>query len=320
MIMKKLMMIMAAMIAAVGSMGAVENRTEPVPGNDVSEAQKREIVYKTKTYDVRNFKELEFSSIFDVTLTRSSNFSLKIKAPEDILDYVEVRVRENTLELNLKDLPRSISKKYNSSNYELKADISMPELYGLEMSGASKFTTSDTFDIGSREFDMDVSGASKVDGLSIKAGSIECEVSGASSIEMSGQCDRAELDISGAPKVNIKLDADDLGMEVSGASNFDLDGTIGSLRADVSGAANASISGTANTLKADVSGAAKLKASSLAAQRAEVSTSGTAYCNVNVIRQATFSSTGVSSIRYEDNSGLDVEIEELSKTSSIRKM
>ena len=318
--MKKLMIVMAALIAAAGSVGAVENSAEPVPGNDASDAQKKEIVYKTKTYDVRNFKELEVSSIFNVTLTRSSNFSLKIKAPEDIMEYVVARVRENTLELGLDNVPRSISRKYDDGGYDLEAEISMPELCGLEMSGATKFTTSDTFDIGSKEFDLDVSGAAKIEGLSIKAGSIDCEVSGASHVYMSGKCGRAELDISGASNSNLKIDADDLELDVSGASDLDLDGTFGSMSIDASGAVNASISGSVKTLTAEVSGAAKIKASGLTAENAKASTSGTSSCTVNATRRVVLSSTGVSSLRYKDNSGLDVEIEELSKTASIKKL
>jgi hypothetical protein len=317
--MKKLMIIMAALIAAAGSVGAVEKSTEPVPGNDVSEVQKKEIVYKTKTYDVKNFNKLEVSSIFQVTLTRSSNFSLKIKAPEDIMKYVVVKVRENTLELSIDNVPKSLGRKYEEG-YDVDAEISMPELRGLEMSGATKFTTSDTFDIGSREFDLDVSGASKVEGLSIKAGSIDYEASGASHVDMNGKCDRAELDISGATKSNLKIDADDLELDVSGASDLDLDGTFDSMSIDASGAVNASISGSVKTLTVEASGATKLKASGLTAENAKASTSGTANCTINATKSVVLSSTGVSSLKYKNYSGLDVIIEELSKTASISKL
>lgn len=307
--MKKMILTAVAMIAAALCLGAAE----PVTPKD-------NVKYVTQTFNVANFNALELSNTFDVTVTRSSKYSVKVTAPDEIMDYVIAKVDEGTLELYLKNLPQNLRRRYDDDGFDLKAEIAMPELRGLEMSGATKFRTSDTFDIGSREFDLDVSGASKVEGLSIKAGSIESDVSGASAVKMNGKFSKAELDISGASNSNFKIDADDLNLEISGACNFDLDGTFGSMIVEASGAVNASISGSAKTLNAEASGAAKLKASGLTAEKVNAATSGTAYCVVNATRQVVLSSTGVSSLRYKDNSGLDVEIEELSKTASIKKM
>lgn len=307
--MKKMILTAVAMLAAALCLGAAEPETP-----------KDNVKYVTQNFNVANFDALELSNTFDVTVTRSSSYSVKVTAPDEVMDYVIARVDGGTLELYLKNFPQNLRRRYDNDGFDLKAEITMPELRGLEMSGATKFRTSDTFDIGGREFDLDVSGASKVERLSVKAGSIECEVSGASSVNMDGKFGKAELDFSGASNSNFKLDADDLDLEISGASNLDLDGTFGSMIVDASGAVNASVSGSAKTLDADASGAAKLKASSLTAEKVNATTSGTAYCAINATKRAVLSSTGVSSLRYKDNSGLDVEIEELSKTASIKKL
>ena len=118
--MKKIIAIAAAMLAAVCWLGA----TEP-------EAPKNDIRYETKSFNVRNFNSLELSSVYNATLSRSSQCSLKITAPDDIMEYVVVRVSDGTLELSLGSIPNKIQRKYNNGGYDLKAEITMPEHCGL---------------------------------------------------------------------------------------------------------------------------------------------------------------------------------------------
>ena len=185
--MKKIIAIAAAMLAAVCWLGA----TEP-------EAPKNDIRYETKSFDVRNFNSLELSSVYNATLSRSSQCSLKITAPDDIMEYVVVRVSDGTLELSLGSIPNKIQRKYNNGGYDLKAEITMPELCGLEMTGASKISCNDSFDIGNKEFELDLSGATKVNGLNITARSIEGDISGAPYVDLKGKFGSAEMDVSGA--------------------------------------------------------------------------------------------------------------------------
>lgn len=307
--MKKIIAIAAAMLAAVCWLGA----TEP-------EAPKNDIRYETKSFNVRNFNSLELSSVYNATLSRSSQCSLKITAPDDIMEYVVVRVSDGTLELSLGSIPNKIQRKYNNGGYDLKAEITMPELCGLEMTGASKISCNDSFDIGNKEFELDLSGATKVNGLNITARSIEGDISGAPYVDLKGKFGSAEMDVSGAPTADFDFNAGELDMDVSGAANLEVKGTFENIFVEASGATKINLSGESKALRAEASGASNLKASNLVVETAEVSTSGTADCSVNATKRAILSSTGVSNIKYKNNSGLDVEIKELSKASSIRKM
>lgn len=307
--MKKIITIAAAMLAAVCWLGAAEPET---PKNDIR--------HETKSFKVGNFNSLNLNSIFDATVSRSSKCSLKITAPDDIMEYVEVTVSDGTLELSLGSIPNKVQRKYSHDGYVLKAEITMPELCGLGMTGASKIRCNNPFDIGDKEFKLDLSGATKVNGLNITARSIEGDISGAPYVDLKGKFGRAEMDVSGAPKADFDFNAGELDMDVCGAANLEVKGIFENIFVEASGAAKINLSGEAKTLRAEASGASNFRASNLTVEIADASTSGTANCSVNATKKAILSSTGVSNIKYKDNSGLEVEIKGLAKQSSIRKI
>ena len=82
----------------------------------------------------------------------------------------------------------------------MRAKVTMPELTGLDLSGASHTTVAG--------FNSDKS--------------LKTQVSGASSLGGDLTCGDAQFNVSGASKVNLKGSAQDLNVEASGASTVDL--------------------------------------------------------------------------------------------------
>jgi hypothetical protein len=184
---------------------------------------------ETEEYAFTNFTKVEISSAFEFEIEQSSSYNISVTADDNVIDYVQVSQVGQTLKIRLGTL-RLLG------STTLRASVTMPQLHGLTVSGASR---GDIYDFSSTEdVDITVSGASRVTG-DITAGNVEFDISGASTIQLEGS-------------------ANDMVASVSGASSFNLgDFTVNNADVDFSGAT----SGTINLngrLDADLSGASKL--------------------------------------------------------------
>lgn len=184
---------------------------------------------ETEEYAFTNFTRVEISSAFEFEIKQSGSYSINVTADDNVMDYVQVSQDGQTLKIRLGTVPslRLIT---------LRASVTMPQLSGLTVSGASRGTVSDFS--STEDLDITVSGASRVTG-DITAGNVEFDISGASTIQLEGS-------------------ANDMVASVSGASRFNLDAfTVNNADVNFSGAS----SGTVNLngrLDANLSGASKL--------------------------------------------------------------
>jgi len=184
---------------------------------------------ETEEYAFTNFTKVEISSAFEFEVNQSSSYSINVTADDNVMDYVRVSQVGQTLKIGLGTVTWL-------GPVTLRASVTMPQLSGLTVSGASR---GDIYDFSSTEdLDITVSGASRVNG-DITAGNVEFDISGASTIQLEGS-------------------ANDMVASVSGASSFNLGGfTVNNADVNFSGAS----SGTINLdgrLDADLSGASRL--------------------------------------------------------------
>jgi hypothetical protein len=228
----------------------------------------------TEEKDFTGFDSVDVSSAFEVVITRSDNFSVVISADEELHDFVEVTKSGDRLKIYLQ--PHNIFTDFTTGVKTLKAEITMPVLDTLILGGATSGTIYG-FSSG-KDFDVDVSGASKlkivsggfddvvfeVSGASgvsgnLTAQKIKAGVSGASNLDVSGSAEIVVLDVSGASKVDMTdFVADDADVEVSGASKATLN-VRETLDAELSGASSLYFYGNPEVGDLDVSGASTIK-------------------------------------------------------------
>jgi len=211
-----IVIIVAAVIVAVIGSAAVYFWL--LPGN-----------LKTEEMEFSDFTAVEVDGAFEVSVTQSSSYSVIIIADEKIIDNVEVTQTEDTLKIGMEP---GI---YTGTR---KAEITMPELDKLLLSGATRGT---------------------VEGFS-SSNSFVLGLSGASSLEMTNiNVGDAEIEVSGASTLNARGTASDLAALVSGASNVDLsDFPVNDADVNLSGASRATIN-LDGRLDAEVSGASTLE-------------------------------------------------------------
>jgi len=178
-----------------------------------------------------DFTSVEAANAFEVEITQSDTFAVTIRVDDNIVDLLDVSKGGDTLRLRLE---RGVSLR----NATLEADITMPELEGLELSGASVASVSGFRSSG--QLDIDLSGASSLDG-DLEAGDVDINASGASRVVLEGSATEATI-------------------EGSGASSLDLsDFTVNTAEVRLSGVSEATVRAQERIDPVDVSGVSRLR-------------------------------------------------------------
>jgi len=186
----------------------------------------------TRSYNFTDFNIIEIGYAFKLEVTPADTYSISISAGESLFDHIEVTKEGNKLKIGMDRL-------FFHFNRSPRVKITMPELRGLHLSGASEgnvtgFRSSQDFDLtlsGASELDMDMetgafegelSGWSEVTGY-LKAGSCDIELSGASEITLDGSGGNIRLDASGASQVDLAyFTVNNADINLSGASDASL--------------------------------------------------------------------------------------------------
>jgi CBS domain-containing protein len=204
---------------------------------------------ETEEYAFANFTRVEISSAFEFEIKQSGSYSINVTADDNVIDRVQISQDGQTLKITVGGAPTSFR------SVTLKALVTMPQLGGLAVSGASRGTVSDFSSTGA--VSIAVSGASRVTG-DITAGDIEFDISGASTVQLEGSADDMVAVVSGACTFNLgDFTVNDADVNISGAST----GTInldGRLDANVSGASTLLYIGDPVMGTINVSGASTL--------------------------------------------------------------
>jgi len=203
----------------------------------------------TEEMDFSGFTRVEAGYAFEVEITQSDSYSVSITADDNLFEYIQVSKEGETLKIGRKPALSYIST-------TLRAKITMPDLYELSLSGATRGTVQGFS--SSHDFILDLSGASSLDMVEMSAGDVEFDISGASRVTGDITAGDAEFDVSGASTVQLEGSATDIVVDASGASRAELAAfPVNNVDVTLSGASH----GTVNLdgiLDADLSGASKL--------------------------------------------------------------
>ena len=197
-------------------------------------------VTNTKDYSFGDFTRINVSSAFEVEITQSSSYSISITGDNDKIEVTKVGDR-----LNIRIKPNS------GSLRTPKAEITMPDITSLALSGASKGTIHG-FSF-THEFSLSLSGASKLTG-DLDAGDVTFALSGASTVELQGLASDMAVTAGGDSHVKLSgFEVDNADVMFSGAS----DGTVkvdGRPDANLSGASKLTVDGNPTMGDINISG------------------------------------------------------------------
>lgn len=193
---------------------------------------------KTEKKDFTNFTRVDVMDIFNVEIVQSDAYSITMTFSEDLRDYLSVSKEGDTLRIHLN--PRHAFTDFTTKNMTLKTKITMPALYELSLSGATKATVSGFK--STHDFKLTVSGASSLNIDKFEVGNTSVEASGASKLTGNIKASDVRFDVSGASRVTLAGSGNNMTLRASGASNLNLAHfLLKSASVDLSGASEATL-------------------------------------------------------------------------------
>lgn len=180
--------------------------------------------------DLANFKNVSAGGAMRLEITIGKEFLIELEGDDNILPTIKTEVRGDTLYFERKRVR-------TSSRNLVIARIQMPELTGLDISGASDAIVNN-----------------------VKSESLKIDASGSSRLELSGETRNLSVDVSGASKLtaeNLKTERSTI--EASGASKVVVFASE-AIDADASGASKIIYRGNPKTVNKNASGASSIVA------------------------------------------------------------
>jgi hypothetical protein len=180
----------------------------------------------TQEEAISGFDKVEVSHAFKVDISQGETFSVVVRLDDNLLQYLEVVKQGSTLKIGLMT-DRA------SRNSTREAKVTMPQLTGLDLRGASQVTI--TGFKSTSALNVDMSAASGLRG-DIEAGDARLDISDASQVTLRGSAgDLTVDDASGASTVdladfpvanaNVKArDASEVTVNASGTLDVDAHG------------------------------------------------------------------------------------------------
>ena len=203
----------------------------------------------TLVMDYEDFERIEAGYGFEVEITRADTYKVNIIIDEVLVEYLNVKKSGGTVYIGLKS-------GYNYMKQTRRAEITLPKLNRLELSGGSEGTISGFSTTNDMSFEL--SGASYLNIKNLKVSTVDLGISGGSEVVGTIEAKTGKFGLSGASKLEISGSAPEISLEASGDSEVKLE-DFPTVNADVelSGGSDAEVF-VSGRLSINLSGASKL--------------------------------------------------------------
>jgi len=199
---------------------------------------------------IADFNKIQSNGHFQVYVQLGSQETIRLEGNQEMLDQVETVVDNHTLIIRMKK-----NFHWFSINRErIQVYITAKQLNGLAQSGSGKIAVEGT--VKATSLETEVSGSGTI-ACAIQVHDFEASVSGSGKIDVNGRGVNSTVHISGSGKLNgTNLSVDHSEVNISGSGKAYL--TINqSLNAHISGSGQVLYSGPVKTINAYTSGSGK---------------------------------------------------------------
>jgi hypothetical protein len=184
----------------------------------------------TREEPISEFDKVDISSSFEVDINQGESFSVIIRVDDNLVEHLQVVKQGSTLKIGLKP-----NRNYTIRNATMEAEVMMPELTGLDLSGASHANIAGFK--STKDLSVDLSGSSSLRG-DIEAGDISIDLSGSSEMTLAGSGQDVTIDASGSSELDLaEFPVVDARVDASSASTVTVNAS-GRLDVDASSASN----------------------------------------------------------------------------------
>ena len=204
----------------------------------------------TQEESITDFDKVGISHSFGVNISQGESFSVVMRVDDNLVEHLQVVKQGSTLKIGLNP-----NRNYTIRNATMEAEVTMPELTGLDLSGAShanitgfKFT---------KDLSVDLSGSSSLQG-DIDAEDISIDLSSSSEMTLTGVGGDATIDISSSSELDLsEFPVVNARVKASSASTVTVNAS-GRLDVDASSASNVYYLGSPTLGEIDTSGGASV--------------------------------------------------------------
>lgn len=189
----------------------------------------------TRSFAFDGFEKIVVNGSSDMEISQADVFRIDVIANEEVFDYLDYKVENNTLVIDTKDHVNIKAEEYDivlalpcltSLEVNGAADVDMKQAYVsdkemvITVNGAGDF---DFNGITVPEFSIELNGAGDIEADGLDVGTLSIQVNGAGDVDLSGKAGSAIFSVSGAGDIDAsKLDCADVQTHKSGIASIKL--------------------------------------------------------------------------------------------------
>lgn len=143
----------------------------------------------SREVDLSDFDQIEAGLTFNVTIRQGENFGVVLTSDDNFIEYIQVEQSGRTISFGFKP-----GYAYDYSGVTLRADVTMPELAGLSLSGNGHAKLNGFKAV--EYFEAELSGSSFLEG-ELNAAKASLSLSGNTYTKMIGSAEKLRLDACG---------------------------------------------------------------------------------------------------------------------------
>lgn len=261
--------------------------------------------------DFEKFLSLNVESDFIVKLVKSDSYAVKLTTDERIAAHVQAFVKNGTLYLILDEkgytpeLKKQLRQK-GAAAPVLQAEVYMPTLNSLVMSGKSQLVHCDSF--YNENFTATLSGNAVAAQLNVGCSTAELNVSKGAKVTAALAVEsKVYLNASNSATVSLIQNGGNAFLKLGGSSLVDMRAEAQSVEVEASSSAESHVSGVASMLKVTAVGLSRTDTELLETKDGDVTLSGSAKCHVNVTDNLKVNLTGGSMLTFKRKPSIEVD-------------
>ncbi len=169
----------------------------------------------TMNHDVAGFREVDLSGGMNLFVSQGPDYSVRIEAESNLMQYIEVKRDGNELEIGVKDGYSLRPSK------DIKIYVTAPSFNGLSIAGSGSIR-SETKISGNDDIDLSISGSGNIL-LDVQSPNVSTDISGSGSVLLSGTTRSFDASINGSGDVKaFNLLSETAEVDINGGGNVEV--------------------------------------------------------------------------------------------------
>jgi hypothetical protein len=264
-----------------------------------------------RSFNVSDFKGIDVSGGFDVTLVQGNTESLTLTAQKNLFEHIKVEVENGTLKV--------YTRNNLMATQPMKARITFKTIDNLKVSGGGDVNCETPIDVDA--LDIYISGGGDFNSV-INSKELKCHISGGGDAQIGGKTKAYSIDVSGGGDIKSEVNASNIScriagggdlflrnedktseadLDINGGGNMDVKIDAEKLRCSVTGGGDATISGQASEFEIIINGGGDVRAGSLITNATSFNASGGSDIHVNALKDLSGHISGGGDVFYSGN-------------------